>query len=685
MIKLRNTLVVNFTIIILLILVAGQGLLYVWFASYQRANYAHTLRDKMKTVAKLLAGSSADALKSGDYGYLDGYLKVLAADEDIIAVRIRDRNGKVVRETTLAEAPQETGHNPFYVPWTNVLSSDLRSGGETVGTAELVYSGRKVNESIASLFTVPPLVQAIVLLIVTCVIYFFFQRKVGRPVGKINDVLARITAGDLTVEVPVIEKRELNSIAEGLRFLVERLSTTIVRFNALSGNVATTMGQLTLTLNSVTDAAKKQTQAVKDVTASLRTADEVQARTAENSGKLSHAASENVSSLLEMKTAADEIATSTGRLFKSTADSYAMIAEMSQTSKAIAESSEEVSQAVETTSSSVEQISASLGSVRESTKKSSEVSAQVRILLTDRGTLAVADAISSMEEIEVEVNRSSAIITKLEERSKDIEKVLSVIREVTEKTNLLSLNAAILAAQAGEYGKGFSVVADEIRALSDRTSSSARDIATIVGTIQAEIHEAVGAIYAGVKKVEEGRELILKSGEAMGETLEAAQLSNQMAKSVEKATDEQMEGLRQIRMSMENMRLLIEQVAKATEEQRKGSSHMLDSISDVKEVAELVKKGTEEHVVGTRNISNNLELTLDMVSQINGSAQEQQRANRGISEAVEQMKNAGLSTMRDLEEVTRSFGTLREEIEVLKREMEVFRTSGTGSGRGISG
>jgi len=477
--------------------------------------------------------------------------------------------------------------------------------------------------------------------------------------------------------VPEIEKRELGSIASGLRFLVERLSATIGRFNALSGDVADTLVRLTGTLKHAGDATKKQSKSVEGVISAIKAANNTQVETTDNTEKLAHVSSENVSSLLQMKSAAEEIAQSTGRLFKSTGDSYAMIAEMSQTSKAIAESAREVSHAVENSSTSVEEISASLNEVRENTKRSADLALKVRTLLTDRGTLAIADAIQAMEEIEGEVNRFAKIVTQLDRRSKDIEKVLSVIKEVTEKTNLLSLNAAILAAQAGEYGKGFSVVADEIRSLSDRTSGSAREIAGIVRSIQTEIHEAASSIQAGVKRVDEGKDLILNAGEAMGETLETAQMSARMAAMIQKATEEQAEGLRQIRLSMENVSLMIDQVAKATEEQRRGSSSMLDSISDVKEVAEIVKKGTEEHAVGTRVISKNLELTLEMVSHINQSAQAQQKVNGGIIDSVEQMKHVGISAMKDLEDVTSSFNSLRDGIEILKKEMGSFKIGKT--------
>lgn len=670
----KGSIAVRFITVVLLVLVVGQGALWLWFAQTQRTYYAGSLRNKIKTAAGLVGSFSMTAMESYDFRSLDQYLDALSKDEDIISVKVLDKGGKIVREKTLRAETTGHGLNPFYIPWVNVYTTPMKAGQEVAGSVEITYSGEQANNGIAKLFSVPPLIQAMVFAFVTWAIYVVFQRRVGKPVETINAALAKVTEGDLTVEVHDVEKGEIEGIVRGLRFLVERLSSTIARFNALSGNVSAAVGQLTGTLKNVSDASKKQSKSIDVVTSSVRAANDAQVSTAENTEKLAHASSENVSSLLEMKTAAEEIALSTERLFKSTGDSYAMIAEMSQTSKAIAESAGEVSSAVESTSASVEEIGASLNAVRDNTKRSSELTSKVRLLLTDRGTLAVADAIDAMEGIESEVTRFAKIVTQLDERSKDIEKILSVIKEVTEKTNLLSLNAAILAAQAGEYGKGFSVVADEIRSLSDRTSSSAREIAGIVGSIQTEIHEAASAIHEGVKRVEEGKDLILKSGEAMGETLEAARRSSEMTMQVEKAAGEQAEGLRQIRLSMENVRLMIDQVAKATEEQRKGSSHLLDSISDVKEVAEIVKKGTEEHAVGTRVISKNLELTMEMVSQINQSARQQQSVNKGIVDSVEQMKQGGISATRDIEEVAVSFGALREEVEILKREMKAFKT-----------
>ncbi len=672
--KLRNTLVTQFTVIILLILVAGQGILYTWLLLYQKTYLENSLRSEMTAVAGQIA--DAAAMQGGDQRSLEQFLDLVLKTGSVLSIRVVDGNGRTFVSRTAPEAPDSgrsdasTQHWLFFIPSMNTLRIPL----QPAGAVEVTYSGRRVNEVMDRFLVIPPVMQVATFLVVIYAIILFFRRRVSSPVASINAALGRITEGDLAAEVPDIDGSEFGSIATGAKFLVEKLSTTLARVNSLSNSVASALARLTETLAVVRDSTRAQTAAIDSVMSVIRRANDQQRSSTDGTDKLSRASSDNVSSLLEMKSAADEIAASTERLFRSAADAHAMISAMSKTTTTIADSSGEVFKAVESTSTSVEEISASLAAVRENARLSAEFSARVRELLTDRGTLAVADAIDAMEKIAEEVDRFEKTVMRLEEQSKDIEKFLSVINDVAERTNLLSLNASILAAQAGEHGQGFAIVAEEIRALSDGTASSAKDIAAIVKKIRAQIREAAESIHVGVKKVEEGKVLISGSGEAMGETLEAAQQTAQMTTVVEKATEEQAKGLRQIRLAMENVRSMLSQVAQSTDEERRSAVRILDSIREVKEVAELVRKGTGEHATGTQVISRNLEESRDMVTRIHRAAQDQLKANDEIVRAVERIKHSGSSAMKDLEEMTRSFGTLKTEVEVLQNEIAVFRT-----------
>ncbi|MDH4162189.1 MAG: methyl-accepting chemotaxis protein [Nitrospirota bacterium] len=675
--RIRNTLVTQFTAIILLILVVGQGGLYTWLLLYQRAYLETSLRRDMTAVARQIGDTITR--QNTDQRSLEQFLDLVLGTGSVLSVRVIDGTGRELVARTAPRSKIDAGSGTsssrwlFSIPSENTLRVPLRTDGGA-GAVEVIYSGRTVNEVMGRFLVIPPVMQTITFLVVIYAIARFFRSRVSFPVASINAALSRITEGDLVAEVPPIAGTEIGSIATGARFLAEKLSSTLARVDFLSKGVAAALERLTASLAAVRDSTHAQAESINSVMSVILKANEQQRSSTESTDRLSRVSYDNVTSLLEMRSAADEIASSTDRLFRSAADAHAMISAMSQASAAIADSTGEVFRAMESTSTSVEEISASLTTVRENARQSAEFSARVRQLLTERGTLAVADAVEAMEKIADEVGRFQTIVEHLDTQSKDIENVLSVINEVTERTNLLSLNASILASQAGEHGRGFAVVAGEIRSLSEGTAASAKDIAGIVKAIQSQIREAVTSIRAGVKLVEQGKDLIFKSGEAMGETLEAAQKTAQMTTAVEKATVEQAGGLKQIRSAAENVRLMLEQVMKNTNEERRNASRMLDSIREVKEVAQVVRKGTGEHASGTQVISRNLEESRDMVTRVHQAAQDQLGANEEIAGAVEMIKRAGVSAMKDLEEITRSFSALRNEVEDLKHEMAAFRT-----------
>jgi methyl-accepting chemotaxis protein len=337
---------------------------------------------------------------------------------------------------------------------------------------------------------------------------------------------------------------------------------------------------------SVAEGITTQTNAVKNIISSVQRATESQAEISDSTEKLSSFSAENVSALLEVKGTSEEIALSVQRLFKATEDSYSVVLQMNQAAKAIAENAGSASSAVEDTSASVEEVGASVREVEEHASLSSKLAEKVQEITSAAGMMSVVNAVEGMENISQEVKKSAEIIQRLGVRSGDIEKILSVIKDVTEQTNLLSLNAAILAAQAGEYGKSFSVVADEIRALSERTSSSTREIGGIVKTIQQDIKDAVYTIDSVQEKVEEGNSLVMNVGAALREILNAAIQSTEMTKAIERATEEQSLGLKQITAAIDDIRKMMGSVAKSTKEQDNALSYLLEGTGEVKEVAE---------------------------------------------------------------------------------------------------
>ena len=668
----RKSITAKFLAALFAILLIGQAAGALIQIFYTRASLLDSLRNRIEREGAISAGVSANPLLSLDYVLLDSSLDEIMKDEDITSIRVLDRDGRVVRERVKAATAGSSQLASFYKQDLS-FRTPVTASGAAIGEVVIGYTTRSINESLFENVLTISLYQLILLFSVGVVMMVFFNRNIKKPVAKINSAVEKLTLGELSAEVPDLGESEIGSSAKGIAFLAERLSLTVSRLNSTAVNVSMAIKQVDITYKHVIEGSVRQSNAVKEISNSAHHANKSQFAINESAERLASLSTENVSSLIELKATAEEIASNNQRLFKATEDSYSVVAQMTHTAKAISKNAGEALSAVEDTSASVEEIGASIREVEEHARESSKMAGKVQEVTSDIGMLSIVNAVEGMDKISDEVKKSSEIVQRLGARSADIEKVLSVIKDVTEQTNLLSLNAAILAAQAGEYGKSFSVVADEIRGLSERTASSTREIGGIVKTIQRDIKDAVSSIDSAKLKVDEGNDLVIKVGDALKEILTASEHSTEMTKAIERATEEQSLGLRQITAAIEDIRKMMHSVAKSTLEQDNALSYLLDGVGEVKEVADLSKRGTEEQAIGTRGISKNLEMANEGITRINEAVLNQKKLNDSILQAIEQIGGIGATTVKDMEEVSHSLKTLFEEIEVLKKEMEVFK------------
>jgi methyl-accepting chemotaxis protein len=659
MMRLRHTLRSSLILTIAGIFLFCQGLFFLWLFFVEKAALEKRLREELAGTGTYLATLA----KSQDAAILEEISEAFIKSGVLLSIKITNPE----RGISLYKAKEGgTGDK---------MSFPVAGESGNAGHVQVTYNRGAVDEAMRRFLIVALSFSSITFISLLLALLSFFRRKVSDTARYLFQAIDRVGRGDLTVQITIKGDDEMGEIAEGLSELVDRLRAILGRFSALSEYLAGTANQMRAALQPAGDLVQDQLKSAEGIILALHSADDLRSKIRMSTDALSGVSSENVSSLLEIRATAEEMAAGTGRLFWSAEDSQGMITEMSHMAQVIDDNASEVSYAVGTTLDSVDEISASLNTIREYAKTSAGLVSLLKKTMSDQGGSAIPDAIHAMEKLVEEVRLSVEIITRLEERSKWIEKILSVIKEVTEKTNLLSLNAAILAVQAGgEFGKSFAVVADEIKALSDRTSSSAREISQIVRMIQEEIKEAVTTINIGAGKVEQGKDMILSIGGAISGTLDTAHESTQMAQLIEKATDEQAEGLRHIRLSMEKIRQMISRMTNVTGEQKRGSYQILESFSEIKEASGLVKRGAEEHAKGTKLVSKNLERTSEMSKAIGQSAVDLEHVGRGIINSVDAMKDAWASTGHEIKEAIQKAATLLKEAENLSSEIYAFRT-----------
>ncbi|XAM85619.1 methyl-accepting chemotaxis protein [Pseudomonas sediminis] len=192
------------------------------------------------------------------------------------------------------------------------------------------------------------------------------------------------------------------------------------------------------------------------------------------------------------------------------------------------------------------------------------------------GAQVVGATIHSIRQLAQEVESASDTIQTLEQETANIGAVLAVIKGIAEQTNLLALNAAIEAARAGEQGRGFAVVADEVRALAARTQESTKDIQQMIERLQAGVQNAVKATHSGSARARQSVEQAAGVDQALSVTGDSVQRINDMAAQIATACEEQSSVTEEIARNISDIRDLSNEAAQTSEQSSRASQHLSD-------------------------------------------------------------------------------------------------------------
>lgn len=254
-----------------------------------------------------------------------------------------------------------------------------------------------------------------------------------------------------------------------------------------------------------------------------------------------------------------------------------------------AQAASDTSESSSSMAASIEELSVSITSVSDHTREALNM-ANTAGEYSESGGAVIGNAVSAMSDIAVQVRGVGEAITELGEHTDRISSVVQVIKDVADQTNLLALNAAIEAARAGEQGRGFAVVADEVRKLAERTTKATVEIAGMINDIQTRSKSAVSAMESTINQLESSSELAAKAGQA----IEAIRGANGEVQRVFTGINEAM---REQGAASYDIAQKVERVAQASEESSASVAVSSDEAARIRDLANIMRSNVERFKV----------------------------------------------------------------------------------------
>ena len=252
-----------------------------------------------------------------------------------------------------------------------------------------------------------------------------------------------------------------------------------------------------------------------------------------------------------------------------------------QTTVQMLSDNDKQSQEIKNTSAQVLGMARTINDVSSSATQSAGV-AKASLAAAEKGQQAVQDAISGMNDIRDQIQETAKRIKRLGESSQEIGEIVELISDITEQTNVLALNAAIQAASAGEAGRGFTVVAEEVQRLAERSGEATKQIGAIVKTIQTDTQDAVSAMEKSTEGVVEGAKLSDNAGQALAEIGDVSKKLAQLIETISQTTQKQAKAAGAVAVSMRNILGITEQATEGTKRTAQSVGQLATLARDLK-------------------------------------------------------------------------------------------------------
>jgi len=688
-----------------LFFIMGSILAVILIINFNRSSQEQ-LQSRGQGIANNIAMNSLGALSKNDPSLLKPIMNGLGQETDIVYGIVLNAAGEVVADTDETQIGKtltdpltlqalktnqtslfrfSQGSESYYDIVAPVVYGDAAgnpggikdgaaSGSGKAGVVRLGVSLKRIQGELQhSIFLT---VTVLGILVVSGVfISLFFVRLIIAPLERMTHVAEQIAGGDFSQTIEATTADEVGILADAFSQMSGSLKGMIRQIHSVSQQVGSVANDMLSHARRLSEGAVQQAREAEKTSSSIEEMNASVKNTAETIDSLSSSAEETSSSLLEMSSAINQVADNTNTLSSSVDETTSSLVRMSDSIQKVVERADALSVSAQETTTSIGEMNSSIREVETSAKESALLTETVSKDAAELGTVAIEKTVEGMEKIKNTVEKASQVINKLSERTEHIGKIVTVIEEVTRQTNLLALNAAILAAQAGEQGKGFSIVADEIKNLAEKTSASTQEIAQLIKNVQSEAKDAVESIHEGAQSVQEGIQLSINARQSLGKILEGSKRSSEMSRRIEKLTLDQVQAAAQVVRLMEKMNAMTKDVNSTMKEMERGILNISEAEAKMGAITRQVKIATGEQAKGSRQISGAVENVTVRIQQIAKAMTEQKQGNEVIRKSIIEIHDITRQSVQMAQEMSGSVEDLMKQSDLLKDEMTRFKIS----------
>jgi methyl-accepting chemotaxis protein len=479
------------------------------------------------------------------------------------------------------------------------------------------------------------------------------SRGITLPMNLVVKISKALAVGDLVREmsdrqkdVLRLRKDEIGDVGKALAEVIDYLQETGEAATAIAGN------DLSITIQPKSEKDEMRL-AFTRMMASLRLSLTDVVNSAYNLGaastQLALAAKQAGQATSQIATTIQQVTMGITQETEAVTHTTVSIEQMSTAIQGVARGAQGQASAVQKASGITAEINAAIQQVSQNAQSVTLEAGKAAAAAQD-GANKVKLTLKGLESIRAKVGLSAVKVTEMGQHSAKITVIVETIEDIASQTNLLALNAAIEAARAGEHGKGFAVVADEVRKLAERASASTKEIGGLIAGIQRTVNEAVTAMQEGTREVENGVLQANDAGLAVERISQSAAVVTQQSKEAAAAAEQMSASASELVLAVDSVSVVVEENAASTEKMAAGSAEVMQAIENIASVSEEnsaaveeVSASTEEMSAQVEEVAASVESLSKMAADLQGVANQFKLAeNEDASQKIELFKQAHL-------------------------------------------